>query len=123
MFDVQIPMKKWYFKLVLIPKNEVIKLCCDALEYSKCAKWFQARSIRVSASTHVHKMKTRQCSQNVDVNGSHHRCFEFIVSSSFKQPMAVERGRSHELVGSMVGAVYVHVLRTLRQESRKQWRN
>ena len=27
--------------------------------------------------------------------------------------MAVERGRSHELVGSMVGAVYVHVLRTL----------
>ena len=29
--------------------------------------------------------------------------------------MAVERGRSHELVGSMVGAVYVHVLRTLAQ--------
>ena len=27
--------------------------------------------------------------------------------------MAVERGRSHGLVGSMVGAVYVHVLRTL----------
>ena len=54
-----------------------------------------------------------QCSQNVDVNGPHHRCFELIVSSSFNQPMAVERGRSHELVGSMVGAVYVHVLRTL----------
>ena len=55
----------------------------------------------------------RQCSQNVDVNGPHHRCFELIVSSSFNQPMAVERGRSYELVGSMVGAVYVHVLRTL----------
>ena len=27
--------------------------------------------------------------------------------------MAVGRGRSHELVGSMMGAVYVHVLRTL----------
>ena len=35
------------------------------------------------------------------------------MSSSFNQPMAVERGRSHELVGSMVGAIYVHVLRTL----------
>ena len=54
-----------------------------------------------------------QCSQNVDVDGPHHRCFELIVSSSFNQPMTVERGRSHELVGSMVGAVYVHVLRTL----------
>ena len=54
-----------------------------------------------------------QCSQNVDVNGPHHRCFELILSSSFNQPMAVERGRSHELVGSMMGAVYVHVLRTL----------
>ena len=49
----------------------------------------------------------------MDVNGPHHRCFELIVSSSFNQPMAVERGRSHELVASMVGAVYVHVLRTL----------
>ena len=54
-----------------------------------------------------------QCSQNVDVNVPHHRCFELIVSSSFNQPIAVERGRSHELVGSMVGAVYVHVLRIL----------
>ena len=54
-----------------------------------------------------------QCSQNVDVNGPHRRCFELIVSSLFNQPMAVERGRSHVLVGSMVGAVYVHILRTL----------
>ena len=58
----------------------------------------------------------RQCSQNVDVNGPYHRCFELIVSSSFNQPMAVELGRSHELVGSMVGAIYIHVLRTLIQE-------
>ena len=60
-------------------------------------------------------MGPSQCTQNVDVNGPHHRCFELIVSSSFNQPMAVERRRSHELVGSMVGAVYVHVLRTLAQ--------
>ena len=52
-------------------------------------------------------MRLRQCSQNVDVNGPHHKCFELIVPSSFYQPMAVERGRSHELVGFMVGAVYV----------------
>ena len=29
------------------------------LKQSKCAKWFQARSIRISASIHVHKIKTR----------------------------------------------------------------
>ena len=57
-----------------------------------------------------------QYSQNVDVNGPHHRCFELIMSSSFNQPMAVERGRSHELVGSMVGAVYVHVLQILARQ-------
>ena len=36
--------------------------------------------------------------------------------------MAEERRRSHELVGSMVGAVYVHVLRTLipRRKSGKE---
>ena len=61
----------------------------------------------------VSAISRNQCSQNVDVNGPHHRCFELIVSSSFNQPMAVERGSSHELVRSMVGAVYVHVLRTL----------
>ena len=43
----------------MIPKNKIIELCCDTLEQSKCAKWFQARSIRVSASTRVHKIKTR----------------------------------------------------------------
>ena len=47
----------------------------------------------------------------------HHRCFELIVSSSFNQSMAVERGRSHEQVGSMVGSVHVHVLRTLAPTS------
>ena len=37
------------------------------------------------------------------------------MSSSLNQPMAVERGRSHELVGSMVGAASSHVLESLIQ--------
>ena len=45
----------------------------------------------------------------------HQRCLELIVSSSFNQPMAVGRGRSHELVGSMVGAASSHVLGSLLQ--------
>ena len=60
---------------------------------------------------------TRQWSQNVGAGGPHHRCLELIVSSSFNQPMAVERGRSHELVGSMVGAASSHVLGSLPHDS------
>ena len=71
--------------------------------YTRCSPYKRER--------HVYKnYLPRQCSQNVDVNSPHRRCFDLIVSSSFNQPMAVKRGRSHELVGSMVGAVYVDVL-------------
>ena len=82
----------------------------------------EGNAVRFSAavrciSDHMYNARgncgTWQCSQNVDVNGPHHRCFELIVSSSFNQPMTVERGRSHELVGSMVKGVYDYVLRTL----------
>ena len=38
---------------------------------------------------------------------------ELIVSSSFNQRMIVERERSHELVGSMVGVASSHVLGSL----------
>ena len=76
--------------------------------------WTEQANMRAHTGHIRHLVSgTHQCSQNVDVNGPHHRCFELIVSSSFNQPMAVERRRSHELIGSMVGTVYVYVLRTL----------
>ena len=46
-----------------------------------------------------HAYDSIKWSQNVGAGGPHHRYLELIVSSSFNQPMAVERGRSHELVG------------------------
>ena len=54
-----------------------------------------------------------QCSQNVDVNGPHHGPYQLITSSSLHWHRLVEWGRHNELEASMVGAVYVHVLRTL----------
>ena len=109
---------------------EVLKRLCDAVRRKRPCFWSSGdwllhydnepadSSSLVQQFLAKHKIiqlcqPPYQCSQNVDVNGSDHRCFELIVSSSFNQPMAVERGRSHELVGSMVGAVYIHVLRTL----------
>ena len=54
-----------------------------------------------------------QCSQNVNVNGPHHGPYQPMASSSLHCYRLVEWGRHNELEASMVGAVYVHVLRTL----------
>ena len=54
-----------------------------------------------------------QCSQKVDVNGPHHGPYQLMASSSLHCHRLVEWGRHNELEASMVGAVYVHVLRTL----------
>ena len=58
-----------------------------------------------------------QCSQNVDVNGPHHGSYQLMASSSLHCHRLVEWGRHNELEASMVGADYVHVLRTLFQAS------
>ena len=54
-----------------------------------------------------------QCSQNVDVNGPHHGPYQLMASSSLHCHRLVEWGRHNELEASIVGSVYVHVLRTL----------
>ena len=58
---------------------------------------------------------TAQCSQNVDVNGPHHGPYQLMASSSLHSHRLVEWGRHNELEASMVGAVYVRVLRILIQ--------
>ena len=55
----------------------------------------------------------KHCSQNVDVNGPHHGPYQLMASSSLHCHRLVGWGRHNELEASMVGAVYVHVLRTL----------
>ena len=55
----------------------------------------------------------QQCSQNVDVNGSHHGPYQLMASPSLHCHRLVEWGRHNELEASMVGTIYVHVLRTL----------
>ena len=56
---------------------------------------------------------THQCTQNVDVNGPHHGLYQLMASSSLHCHRLVGWGRHNELEASMVGVVYVHVLRTL----------
>ena len=63
----------------------------------------------------IHDLKL--CSQNVDVNGPHHGPYQLMASSSLHCHRLVECGRHNELEAFMVGAVYVHVLRTLISSS------
>ena len=57
--------------------------------------------------------RLQQCSQNVDVNCPHYGPYQLMVSSSLHCHRLFEWGRHNELEASMVGNVYVHVLRTL----------
>lgn len=56
---VQQAVKDFYCTSVVLLKKDIIELCCDTLKQSKCSKWFQARSLRLSASKQVHSIKTR----------------------------------------------------------------
>ena len=66
-----------------------------------------------STSFRLCEIGTVQWAQNVGAGDLHNRCFELLASSLFNQTMAVERGRSHELVASMMGAVSSLVLDSL----------
>ncbi|XP_024890188.1 uncharacterized protein LOC112466355 [Temnothorax curvispinosus] len=57
--QVQEYAKNFYCASILLTRKEIVQLCCDTLEQSKCDKWFQARSIRLSASTNIHSIKIR----------------------------------------------------------------
>ena len=67
-----------------------------------------------------HNLASQQCSQNVDVNGPHHGPYQYMASSSLHCHRLVEWGRHNELEASLVGAVYVHVLRTLHHKFKSE---
>ena len=71
------------------------------------------RPISPSSPFSVRSERGNQCSQNVDVNGPHHGLYQLMASSSLHCHRLVGWGRHNELEASMVGAVYVHFLRTL----------
>lgn len=53
-------IEDFYKKEIVRSRKEIIQLCCDTIEQSKCNKWFQIRNLRISASKNVHEIKTRK---------------------------------------------------------------
>lgn len=50
----------FYIKEIVQSREDIIQLCCDTLEQSKCDKWFEVRNLRISASKNVHDIKCRK---------------------------------------------------------------
>ncbi|OXU17292.1 hypothetical protein TSAR_003097 [Trichomalopsis sarcophagae] len=53
-------IEDFYKKEIVRSRKEIIQLCCDTIEQSKCNKWFEIRNLRISASKNVHDIKTRK---------------------------------------------------------------
>ena len=53
-------LKDFYKNWILLSKDEIIKLCCDTFQQSRCDRWFEARLLRISARKDVHNVKVRK---------------------------------------------------------------
>ncbi|XP_043276013.1 uncharacterized protein [Venturia canescens] len=52
-------LKEFDTRVIVMSKEKILQLCCDTVEQSKCKKWFEARSLRVSSSKNTHSIKSR----------------------------------------------------------------
>ena len=53
-------LKDFYKNWIVLSEDEIIKLCCDTMQQSRCDRWFEARLLRISASKDVHNVKIRK---------------------------------------------------------------
>ena len=53
-------VQDFYEKVIVISDENAVKLSCATLMQSKCKEWYDARKLRISASTNVHKIKIRK---------------------------------------------------------------
>ena len=39
-------LNNFYINNIVLSRKDIIKLCCDTMEQSKCNKWFETRNLR-----------------------------------------------------------------------------
>jgi hypothetical protein len=80
----------FYNRIVALPREEILKLCVQSKLHSSSATWFEARKVRISASTRAHSIRTMRRGRELDVaqkflvpNCYCLRFFHFIRSKNF----------------------------------------
>ena len=53
-------LRDFYKNWIVLSKDEIIKLCCDTLQQSRCDRRFELRHLRISASKDVYNVKIRK---------------------------------------------------------------
>jgi hypothetical protein len=57
----------FYNRIVALPREEILKLCVESKLHSSSATWFEARKVRISASTRAHSIRTMRRGRELDV--------------------------------------------------------
>ncbi|XP_053597208.1 uncharacterized protein LOC103570404 isoform X3 [Microplitis demolitor] len=50
-------LREFFLNKVQLSEDEIIQLSCETVQQSSCNNWFQARRLRISASSNVHHIK------------------------------------------------------------------
>lgn len=57
--QLTIDIKEFYNQRVCLSQKQIIQLARDTIQQSKCRDWFANRRLRLSASSNIHKIKSR----------------------------------------------------------------
>ncbi|KAL1509246.1 hypothetical protein ABEB36_004012 [Hypothenemus hampei] len=52
-------LKVFYDKNIVMTKKDIVETCCNTIRQFKCSEWYTVRRLRISASTNVHRIKSR----------------------------------------------------------------
>ncbi|KAG5863478.1 hypothetical protein JTB14_001541 [Gonioctena quinquepunctata] len=53
-------LKIFYDNNIVVSDYDIIKICCDTIKQSACPDWYAIRRPRISVSTNVHRIKSRE---------------------------------------------------------------
>lgn len=58
-YKLEKELQDFYNKKIRMNNDDICKLCCETIDQSQCSQWFEARRLRLSASSNIHNIKIR----------------------------------------------------------------
>ena len=58
-YKLEKEFQDFYNKKIRMNNDDICKLCCETIDQSQCSQWFEARRLRLSASSNIHNIKIR----------------------------------------------------------------
>lgn len=58
-YQIEDYLKEFYHKKIMISEEAILELCSLTVNQSECQEWYEARRLRLSASSNIHSIKIR----------------------------------------------------------------